>query len=183
METQQENPFASPVADAHVANTPRVDMVDWYALPVRRCMLIGGVVGGLVFLAIGSPHNFVRYGTGSTEDLWERIGSFLIGAAAGMMVGGIAGNIVGVVVILVRHARWRTVAHALACGIFCPGMFVGTFLVLSRPVPQMTLLTFVGFSCLMLLVGVGAGIYTFRGLLRLSTEGSPLRRPRREPKF
>ncbi|EAQ78655.1 hypothetical protein [Blastopirellula marina] len=179
----ESNPFASPVANAHVATTPRGELVDWYALPVRRSMLVGGVVGGLLFLAFVSPGMYVVSRIGVVDEPWASILHFLVGVAAGMMVGVIAGNIVGFVAIFVRRTSWRTVAHLLASGLVCPVVFVGSFLVLAGPVREMTPLAYIGFSCVMLLVGLGAGIYSFRGLLRLSTEGSPRRRLQKEPTF
>lgn len=183
IETEQDNPFASPVANAHVATTPRVELVEWYALPVRRCMLVGGVFGALFFLAFVTPGMYVVSRIAYHDVPWFSILSVLVGIGAGMMVGGIAGNVVGLVAVAVRRTSWRTAAHCLASVIVCPVVFVGAFRVLSGPVREMTRPAYIGFSCLMLVIGIGAGIYSFRGLLRLSTEGSPRLRPRKEPRF
>lgn len=166
-ELRSDNPFGSPQTKSRATRPRRVDLVEWYANPVLRGVIAGGVAGGTLNAICSIMWVPYLQRLHWPELSWEAMFIIAVGAAAGGTTGGVTGNIVGAVAYMTRRSRRRTTWQFLVCAVGCPAFFVGTYYLLitihGDPPPRESELV-----CVIFVIGIATAIYMLDGLLRLA---------------
>ncbi|TWT29462.1 hypothetical protein [Blastopirellula retiformator] len=165
METEFQNPYASPHATAKPIQASGIPPLDWCQFPTISGLMLGAFQGAVlavlhvIWLSILLPSD-----PGVLFSLPLRLVVF--GLAFGVM-GALCGAIVGSVALATRNAAWRTAAHFFSCAIVPPAVFAGP---LSAYYYSAHSLAYPGIGfAIMVLFGCGLmmGLYLLGGLKTL----------------